>query len=196
MQILASVFSAAKYVLRATAKGAVWVLEAPIQLLGGMLGGGGGSHEPDERDVAMQAAQRAQAEQRQADSRAQIDAQAQCVLRIARSLRDGGKPDPRDAAALSPAHVHYLLGLSRGELEIVAAASMNGIRSRRAFASSLTPPDGCRSVDEVLQALDNKAVSPGEHRFRTLADKIRARRQGTEKNGDVCDTVRKYTQAA
>ena len=196
---LRTAFSTLKLVAKITHRGLEWVWEhVPVLGFGG--GGGGGSCEPDERDVAQQAAQQAQAQQRQADGRAEIDAMAQAVFRIARALRDGKEPEAQDAAALAPAHVKYLLGLSRSELEIVAQSSMDGIRSRRAFVDRVVAPEGCPSIEQVAQALENKSVAKNERRFRTLADKLRARKLRTtdpaEQNAAVGALVRKYSQAA
>ena len=176
MKLLAAVFAPMKWVLRTTARGAAWVLEAPAALLGGLFGGGGGSPEPDERDVARDAASQAQAQQTAVDARAQTDAAAQSVLRIAKALRGGTAPNPEDAAALAPEHLRYLLGLRKPELGIVAAASLVGLKARRALVQDLTPPEGCRSVEQVAEDMRAVPVSPDEHRLRTVADRIRAKR--------------------
>ena len=199
LQLLASMFSAAKWVLKRTAQGTAWVLEAPFQLLGALFSGGGiGSHEPDERDVAREAAQQAQAEQRQADGRAQFDVVAQAVMRIVKALRDSQQPNREDEAALVPSQIKHLYGLSKPELEILGAASLTGLRARRAFAENGAVPEGCRTAEQVARDLKVQPVAENEHRLRTLTSKLRALKFGTgnpaAQNVSVGTIVRKYTE--
>ncbi len=199
MRLLAAVFAPVRWVLKATARGAAWVLEAPAALFGGLFGGGGGSPEPDERDVAQDAARQAQAQQKAEDGREKLDAAAQSVLRVAKALRDGTAPNAEDAATLAPEHLRYLLGLRKPELEIVTAASLCGLKARRALVQDLTPPQGCRSIEQVASDLKAVPVSPDEHRLRTLADRIRAKRLGAEpaeKEAAVARLLEKHARVA